>query len=92
VPGEDAARPLRIGATPSHGTSSGVNIYKSVKPQFLERIQEGDQVGHFFLRQIHLETLVVEIQQLSKVLRGAVRGHAQPSCMRVARAVGDWLQ
>ena len=40
--------------------------------QFLQRIQECDQVGHFFLRQIHLETLVVKIQQLGEVLRGAV--------------------
>jgi len=59
-------------AAPSHGTSSGVNLYKSVKPQFLQRIQERDQVGHFFLRQIHLETLVVKIQQLGEVLCGAV--------------------
>ena len=71
MPGEDAAR--RLGsATPSHGTSSGVNLCKSVKPQFLQRVQECDQVGHFFLRQVHLETLIVKIQQLGEVLRGAV--------------------
>jgi len=88
VPGEDAARPLRAGATPSHGTSSGINLYKSVKPQFLDRIQERDQVGHFFLRQIHLETLVVEIQQLSKVSCAALLGdtHSQLVCEGRARS------
>ena len=42
------------------------------RPECLQRIQECDQVGHFFLRQIHLETLVVKIQELGEVLRGAV--------------------
>jgi len=72
---------LLAGAAPSHGTSSGVRQINGCRskdrrykctPQFLQRIQERDQVGHFFLRQIHLETLVVKIQQLGEVLCGAV--------------------